>query len=145
MESECQVCTKHRGLSPLLRPLIYTDDLVIVTHRSLGRRQPVPGYLLIETRRHTPNLASLTDQEAAAVGRATTRAARALQQELAPESVFSTVTGRSVPHFHQRVFARPPGTPAAIPWHDVDSWSDGPRITATDLISLCARLSTHFR
>ncbi|WP_203218204.1 hypothetical protein [Nocardia brasiliensis] len=59
--------------------------------------------------------------------------------------MFSTVTGRTVAHFHHRVFARPAGTPADVPWFDVDSWPGGPRITPAEFIALCARLATHFR
>ncbi|MFC9436615.1 HIT family protein [Nocardia sp. NPDC057030] len=124
--------------------MIFENDLIVVTHRPLDQATPIPGYLFVETRRHTPTVATLTDPEAAAVGMAVTRAARALQQELTPEHVFSAITGRSVPHFHQHVFARPHGTPPTTPWTDVGSWPDSPRITPTALKTLCARLSTHF-
>ncbi|WP_433656161.1 HIT family protein [Nocardia sp. CA-128927] len=128
----------------MVRPVIFEDELIVVTHRSLTKAAAVPGFLLVETRRHTPNLSSLTDAEASAVGRAVARAARALQRELAPEFVFSSITGRTVAHFHQRVFARPFGTPPTIPWTDVDSWPESPRITIAELIALSRRLSTHF-
>ncbi|MEU7138806.1 HIT domain-containing protein [Nocardia sp. NPDC046473] len=144
MGSECAICAKHRGVGPLVGPVLFENELVIVTHRPLDQGSPVPGYLFVETRRHTPTVATLTDPEAAAIGVAVTRAALALQQELAPEFVFSAITGRSVAHFHQHVFARPDGTPATTPWTDVDSWQDSPRITPTELATLCSRLSTHF-
>ncbi|MFI6167120.1 HIT family protein [Nocardia sp. NPDC051052] len=144
MGSECAICAKHQGIGPLVGPVIFENELVVVTHRPLDQGSPVPGYLFVETRRHTPTVSTLTDAEAAAIGVAVTRAAHALQQELAPEFVFSAITGRSVAHFHQHVFARPIGTPPTIPWTDVDSWPDSPRITPTELAPLCARLSTHF-
>ncbi|KAA8884461.1 HIT domain-containing protein [Nocardia colli] len=144
MGSECAICAKHQGIGPLVGPVIFENDLIIVTHRPLDQASPIPGYLFIETRRHTPTLATLTDPEAAAVGTAVTRAAQALQKELTPEHVFSAITGRTVPHFHQHIFARPLGTPPTIPWTDVDSWPDSPRTTPTALNTLCARLSTHF-
>ncbi|MFG1794869.1 HIT family protein [Nocardia sp. NPDC049149] len=144
MGSECAICAKHRGVGALVGPVVFEDDLVVVTHRPLANNTPVPGYLFVETRRHTPSVSTLTDAEASAVGWAVTRAARAIQHELAPEFVFSAVTGRSVVHFHQHVFARPLGTPPAIPWPDTDSWPEGPRITATELTPLIARLASHF-
>ncbi len=124
--------------------MIFADDLVAVTHRPLDQRAPVPGYLFVETIRHAPTLADLTDDEAAAVGWAARRAAAALRAELAPEFVFSAITGRSVDHFHQHVLARPTGTPPDTHWFDVDSWSDGPRVDEPRLAELVARLSRHF-
>ncbi|MFI6043566.1 HIT family protein [Nocardia sp. NPDC051321] len=144
MGSKCAICAKHQGVGPLVGPVIFENELVVVTHRPLDQGSPVPGYLFVETRRHTPTVSTLTDPEAAAIGVAVTRAAHALQQELAPEFVFSAITGRSVAHFHQHVFARPVGTPPTIPWTDIDSWPDSPRTTPTELAPLCARLSTHF-
>ncbi|RDI69040.1 hypothetical protein [Nocardia pseudobrasiliensis] len=102
----------------------------------------MPGYLFVETVRHAAALADLGDAEAAAVGWAVRRAACALRGELAPEFVFSAVTGRSVAHFHQHVFVRPRGTPDEVYWFD--SWSDGPRIDGPGLNTLCERLATYF-
>ncbi|NEW30596.1 HIT family protein [Nocardia cyriacigeorgica] len=144
MELECLICAKHRGAGRLVGPILYTDDLVVVSHRPLTEGAPVPGYLFVESRRHAPTVADLTDSEAAAIGWAVRRCAHALRHELEPEFVFSAIAGRSVDHFHQHVFARPTGTPATIHWFDVDSWSDGPRIDAAGLTRLAARLSAHF-
>lgn len=142
--SECRICDKHRGIGGLVGPVIYADDLVLVTHRPLTEGMPVPGYLFVETRRHAPTLSTLTDAEARTVGWAARRAARALQRELAPEFVFSAITGRSVAHFHQHVFARPHGTPASVPWTSADAWPGAPCIDAPGLAALCDRLAGHF-
>ncbi len=104
----------------------------------------MPGYLFIETVRHAATLADLDDAEAAAVGWAVRRAACALRGELAPEFVFSAVTGRSVAHFHQHVFVRPQGTPDEVYWFEIDSWRHGPRIDERALAMLCERLTTYF-
>ncbi|WP_218022295.1 HIT family protein [Nocardia amamiensis] len=124
--------------------MIFADELVVVTHRPLTEGRPVPGYLFVETRRHAPTLADLTDAEASAVGWAVRRAAYALRRELSPEFVFSAVAGRSVTHFHQHVFARADGMPETLHWFDVDSWPDGPRIDASALRLLTGRLATYF-
>ncbi len=116
----------------------------MVSHRPLNKGMPVPGYLFVETRRHVPTVADLSDAEAAVVGWAVSRAAQALRSELVPEYVFSAVTGRTVAHFHQHVFARPRGTPAETPWFDVDSWAGGPRVDEPELAALSVRLSRYF-
>ncbi|WP_218023153.1 HIT family protein [Nocardia kruczakiae] len=144
MGSECLICNKHRGVGRLVGPVIYAGDLVVVTHRPLSEGAPMPGYLFVETRRHVPTLADLTDDEGAAVGWAVRRSAYALRTELAPEFVFSVITGRSVAHFHQHVFVRPEGTPEVVNWFDSDSWDGGPRIGQSALTVLCERLSAHF-
>ncbi|WP_222932698.1 HIT family protein [Nocardia yunnanensis] len=124
--------------------MIYIDDLVVVTHRPLTEGVPRPGYLFVETLRHAPTLADLTDSEAAAVGWALRRAAQALRTELSPAHIFSAITGRTVPHFHQHLFTRPPNTPDSIHWFNGDTWPQAPRITQPALESLCTRLATHF-
>lgn len=142
--SECLICDKHRGVGRLVGPVLYADDLVVVTHRPLTESTPMPGYLFVETVRHTPTLADMTDAEASAVGWAAHRAAAALRAELAPEFVFSAITGLSVTHFHQHVFARPHGVPRSLHWFDLDSWRDGPRIDGPGLADLSGRLAAHF-
>ncbi|WP_369640645.1 HIT family protein [Nocardia sp. JMUB6875] len=124
--------------------MIFADELVVVTHRPLSEGVAMPGYLFVETTRHAATLADLSDGEGAAVGWAVRRAAGALRTELAPEFVFSAVTGRSVAHFHQHVFARPRGTPDSVGWFDIDSWEGGPRIVESELVALCERLAGHF-
>ncbi|MEC3915747.1 HIT family protein [Nocardia sp. CDC160] len=142
MGNECLICEKHRGTGRLVGPVIYGDGLVVVTHRPLSEGIPMPGYLFVETVRHAPTLADLSDTEAAAVGWAVRRAAYALRTELSPDYVFSAITGRSVAHFHQHVFVRPAGTPDTVSWFD--SWADGPRMDESTLGLLCERLAAHF-
>lgn len=134
----CRVCAKHRGTGPLVGPVVWDGDLVVVSHRAGS----FPGYLFVETRRHVANLDGLTEAEAMGVARAAWIAARALRAELDPESVHSAIAGRGLAraHFHQHVFARHRGTPGELGWLDVD-WPGAPR---ADLDLLCSRLSTHF-
>lgn len=145
MGARCLICDKHRGVGRLVGPVIFTNELVTVTHRPLTQGMPRPGYLFVETARHTPTLADLTEAEAAAVGWAASRAAYALRSELDPEFVFSAIAGRSMAHFHQHVFARPRGIPAETHWFDIDSWNDGPRIDEDGLTELTQRLAQHYQ
>lgn len=134
---ECAICAKHRGEGCLVGPLVWADDLVVVSHR-LGE---FSGYLFVETRRHVAALDGLTPDEVSAVSRAAWCAARGLRAELAPEHVFSAIAGRSVSHFHQHVFVRHRGTPAEIGWMDGASWTGAP---AVDIGALCRRLAGYF-
>ncbi|NGY59621.1 HIT domain-containing protein [Lentzea sp. NEAU-D13] len=132
---ECLICAKHRGSGPLAGPVVFEDDLVVVSH------QPgeVLGHLFVETRRHVATLDLLTVAEAEAVARAVRLVAVGLRAELDPEFVFSAVVGRAVAHFHQHVFVRHRGTPDEVPWDE--DWPEAPTGDAADL---CARLRTRF-
>ena len=132
----CLICAKHQGHGPLVGPVVWTDSVVVVSHRPAG----VLGHLFVETRRHVATLDELTVGEAEAVARAVRLVARALRAELDPEFVFSMIAGLSVAHFHQHVFVRHRGTPAELPWNEV-AWKGAP---SGDSGALCARLRTHF-
>lgn len=133
-EADCPICAKHRGAGPLVGPVIYADDLVFVAHRATGAL----GYVFVETRRHAPHLDSLTDAEAEAVGRVTSRLARGLRAELGVDFVHTAVAGLGVPHFHQHVFVRHLGTPKDHPWWP--EWPSGPR---GDVEALAVRLRSY--
>ncbi|HET8640716.1 MAG TPA: histidine triad (HIT) protein [Pseudonocardiaceae bacterium] len=144
MTEACTICAKHRGDGPLKGPLVWTGEHVIVYHRPTDEDgTAVLGHLFIETIRHAPYLDSLTDPEAADVGVSAARLARGLRAELSAEHVFAAVIGTGVPHFHQHLIARHPGTPAEIGWLASHDWPDAPRGTEADLAELCRRLATH--
>lgn len=109
---DCPICRKHRGEGELLGPVLLEDGLVVAALRADGP----PGYAFVETRRHVGGLEDLTPEEAEALGRTTSRLARALVAELAVERVHTFVAGLGVDHLHQHVYVRPAGTPAAAPW-----------------------------
>jgi ATP adenylyltransferase len=134
--SSCPLCEKHRGEGLLVGPVIYQDDLVHVAHRATG---PL-GYVFIDAQRHVPYLGDLTDDEAAAVGRAASRLAAGLRRLLDIDFVHSMVAGTAVPHFHQHVFVRHHGTPDQYAWWE--QWPDAP---TGDIPLLAQQLGACFR
>ena len=135
-EDDCLLCAKQRGEGPLVSPVIYADDLVVVTHRATGSL----GYVFLETTRHVPYVHQLTGAEAAAIGGIRTRVAAALAAELDVEYVFTMVVGTGVAHFHEHVFVRHVGTPPDLPW--AVPWVDAPTGDIGSLVDrLRARLS----
>lgn len=53
MGEECAICAKHRGAGPLVAPVVWEDDLVVVSHAGGGGEEPaVLGHLVVESRRH---------------------------------------------------------------------------------------------
>jgi ATP adenylyltransferase len=138
----CLICAKHRGEGPLIGGvMVWEDEHSLVFHRPPGETgTTVLGYLFVESRRHVPYLADLTDGEAAGIGRTVKRAALGLRTELNADFVFSAVAGMSHAHFHQHVFARHPGTPAEYGWMKGDQWPDAPRGQTSAIVELCERL-----
>ena len=131
-EPGCLVCAKHRGEGPLQGPVLYADDLVVVSHRADG----LLGHAFVEPRRHVRGVDGLTDDEAATVGRLTSRLARGFVRELGAGRVHTFVAGLHVDHLHQHVLARMPGTPAEHPWWS--PWPDGPRGDVHALVAALA-------
>lgn len=137
----CAICAKHRGEGPLVGPLIWQDDLLVVTHRPVGEELTGgPGHVFVETRRHVASLADLAAGEVDAVARAVWLVARGLRAALNPEYVFSAVVGRQVAHFHQHVFVRHRGTPDDVGWMDGHLWPGAPRVSSDAIVELCGRL-----
>ena len=138
MSDDCLLCAALRCTGPYGDAHVVwdADPLVVVAHMPTG----VFGHLLVVTRRHAPYVADLTDDEAAAVGRAVVLSAGALRAELDPEYVFSAVIGTGVAHFHQHLSVRHRGTPPDVAWHEVDEWEGAPSGDEHDIAALCTRL-----
>ncbi|MGC4993184.1 HIT family protein [Nocardia salmonicida] len=139
------ICDKHNGTGPLVSPVIYVDDLVVVTHRPAQGEWVRPGYLFVEPRRHVATLDLLDDAETLAFARAVRSSIGALRHVLEPAHVFTFVAGLSAAgiHLHQHIFTRPAGTALDLPWHSADS-PDVPQIPAPALDALCVELAAAF-
>ncbi|HEV2713060.1 MAG TPA: HIT family protein [Gaiellaceae bacterium] len=145
MDADCLVCRELRGEIDIPGGFLEEDRVVLAFHVpplavEVGDPSPYLGHLLIVTRRHAPRLGDLTDDEAAAVGRAAARLARALIDVGGAEWVYSAVIGTGTPHFHLHLVPRYPGTPPDVPWYAVDEWEGAPRADADEIAALGARL-----
>lgn len=122
--TDCLVCRKHRGELAPPGGAIYEDGLIYVSHAGLfgDEKEHFLGHVFVESRRHVAGLADLTDEEAQAIGRYTSRVARALMETLDMEHVYSFVFGDGVPHVHVHVIGRYPGTPREYWGTRVDEW-----------------------
>jgi diadenosine tetraphosphate (Ap4A) HIT family hydrolase len=134
MSDECVICQKHQGVGPLTGQLVASvGNFEIWTARTDDVGRARLGYLFIESQQHVPYVADLSDADAAALGVVRTRLTRALREVLGAEFVITAVLGLGVPHFHEQVLPRMPGTPPEIAWHDSDSalpWAEPDEIAA---------------
>jgi histidine triad (HIT) family protein len=140
--ADCFICRKHRGEISLPGGAIYQDDLVYAGHAQIpeGQATVYLGWALVETRRHTPGLADLTDAEAQAVGLLVTRLSRALKTCVGAEHIYAFVLGHHVSHLHIHVVPRYPGAPREYWGVRVDEWPDAPHGGPPEIAALCARL-----
>jgi ATP adenylyltransferase len=137
---DCAICAKHRGEGSLKGQLVGRYDGFWVYHGQPGADGLAAlGHLVIESDRHAPYLADLTDSEAAALGRLRSRVARVLQDELGVPFVFTAVIGRHIAHFHEHLLPRHPGVPEDVPWHQSDE--AGPQADTEAVAELAQRLA----
>ena len=142
--TDCYICRKHRGEITIPGGAIYEDSLLYAGHIKIEDAQPTYlGYLMIETKRHTPGLADLTDDEAQAIGSLAVRLSRALKASEGAEHVYAFVIGHHIPHFHMHIAARYPGAPRQYWDVHVDEWPDAPHGGDQEIADLCARLRNY--
>ncbi len=139
MVDDCPICARHRGEGPLGGELVARSSGFWVWHAAADRDGRVGlGHLIIESGRHVPYLDDLSEEEAASLGRLRAATARALRAELQPAFVFAAVIGQRVPHFHEHLICRFPGTDDSVPWHASDDAA--PRVDGEAIADLARRL-----
>ena len=114
--SDCVFCKIVAGQIPSTR--VYEDEHTLA-FMDLG--QVNPGHVLVAVKKHADNLYALDDAQAAAVGRACTRVARAIREAFKPEglSVYQAngkPAGQTVFHYHVHLLPRHPGDGMELTW-----------------------------
>src|SRR5690349_14903940 len=144
---DCFIRRKHRGEIAIPGGMLYRDDLVygcyIGSPEQIEGHTAYLGYLMIESRRHTPGLADLTDEEAQATGLLVTRLGRALKACTTAEHVYAFVLGDHVPHLHIHILPRYPGAPREYRGTHTNEWPDAPRGGIAEIEALCTQLRAY--
>jgi histidine triad (HIT) family protein len=137
---DCLVCRQVAG--DVTGGLLIDAPLVAGFHASVIPENPSPllGHLFVSPRRHAAGLEDLDAREAAAVGVAASRLARALRETLDLERVYSAAIGHHVPHLHVHLVPRYAGTPPDVEWTRLDEWKGAPHGDETSIAELAGRL-----
>lgn len=138
--ASCLFCDIQSGKTPTVGGPVYEDELVYAHHFYVEGRKNYLGHLIVETKRHTPDFATLTPAEAQAVGALIARLSSAIKTCAGAEKVYAEFYGEVTPHLHVHLMARYPGTPEAYLRWNVTDWPDAPRANADDVAALCERL-----
>ncbi len=143
--AECLVCRKHRGEIAVPGGVIFEDDLIFISHAQLRgeEKDHYLGHVFVETKRHVPELADLSEREAQAVGLYISRVAKALLQTEGMEHVYSFFIGDGMPHVHVHVIGRRPGAPREYWGPKVDDWPGAPRGGEAEIAQVAARLRAY--
>jgi len=143
--SECLVCRKHRGEITVHGGIIFENDLISISHAQLfgEEKDHYLGHVFVEAKRHVPELADLTVQEAQIIGLYVSRVAKALLQTEGMEHVYSFFIGDGVPHVHVHVIGRYPGAPREYWGSKVDDWPGAPRGGVAEIAQVAARLRAY--
>jgi histidine triad (HIT) family protein len=132
---DCSICAEVAAMAP---SVVAVEEHVAVTH--LAGESVFLGYLFVVPRRHVRELGDLSEDEAAAVGRAAARWSRALQAVTGADHVYAAVIGHHIPHLHLHLIPRYPGTPREFWWTRVDEWPGAPHGGEAELAQFVERL-----
>ena len=136
MES-CLFCDVQR--SEPRATVVYEDALAFAYHPT----EEAPGYLghlILIPKRHALDYASLTGEEAQAIGLLTTRISRSLKECAGAEKVYAVFYGEVTPHLHIHLTARYPEAPAEYLRWNVEDWPEAPQGDSDAIAALCSRL-----
>ncbi len=125
--------------------IIYEDDLISISHAQVfgEENDHYLGHVFVEAKRHVPELADLTEQEAKTIGLWISRVAQALLQVEGMEHVYSFFIGDGMPHVHVHVIGRRPGAPREYWGLKVDEWPGAPRGGEAEIAQVADRLRAY--
>jgi diadenosine tetraphosphate (Ap4A) HIT family hydrolase len=137
---DCLICRQVAG--EVDGGLLIDAPLVTGFHASVIPQNPRPllGHLFVSPRRHAAGFEDLEAREAAAVGVAVSRLARALRDTLDLERVYTASIGHAYAHMHVHLLPRYAGTPPDVPWVELDEWEGAPHGGEDAIAELAGRL-----
>ena len=114
--TDCVFCRIVAGQIPSTR--VYEDEHALA-FMDIG--QVNPGHVLVAAKKHAANLFELDDAQAAGLGRASAKVARAIRAAFEPEglSVYQAngkAAGQTVFHYHVHLLPRHAGDGMELTW-----------------------------
>jgi histidine triad (HIT) family protein len=139
--AECVFCERAARPGALTRRSVFEDARFLVTHQA-NEDGPTSylGALLLQTKRHVPNLGELTDTEAMGLGQLLARTSAALIRCTGAEWTYTFSFTEAFRHVHFVVAARYAGLPQRYYRLGFADWPAAPRGSLTEVEALAARL-----
>src|SRR2546425_146655 len=95
-ESDCRVCRFNAGEDPEGGETVFENDLWLVRQRGRG----VPGWMVLQTQRHTAGIAHFSDEEARNFGLAFRHFEKVLEDLTGALRIYTAALNEMSPHFH---------------------------------------------
>jgi diadenosine tetraphosphate (Ap4A) HIT family hydrolase len=114
----CGVCQLHGDDTARQRYEISRSPLWILRHHP--DPAPLPGWLLLDTRRHLAGAIAFTTEEAAAWGGAVQQASQLVQTLTGCDRVYAIAFGEGARHLHLHLIPRCSSEPATEAWRVAD-------------------------
>lgn len=103
-DPSCGICKTNSGDAPIPGGIVFENDLWLV--RQLMPGLGVPGWMMVQSQRHTAGIADFDDDEAANFGPAFRHLERVLQEVTGALRIYTASMNESVPHFHCHLVPR---------------------------------------
>ena len=111
---DCGVCDLHHDPQARQRYEISCGPLWLLRHHP--DPAPLPGWLLLDARRHLPGPIAFTPEEAASWGSAVQRASQLVQELTGCDRVYAIAFGEGAQHLHLHLIPRFTAEPASAAW-----------------------------
>jgi diadenosine tetraphosphate (Ap4A) HIT family hydrolase len=139
----CRVCDCVTGRTRPPGGVVWSDERFVAY--GFPEPNPVPGYVIVGSRRHVRGLYDLDAAEAAAIGPLLIRLQRAQKAALGADHAYAFVIGDQVPHFHAHVVPRFPDSPPGLRGGRIFQATEADARPAAESEAACARLAAALR
>jgi diadenosine tetraphosphate (Ap4A) HIT family hydrolase len=142
---DCPFCGSEAAPARYRDRIVFEDPRFLVTHVGVEGEPTYLGLLQLQTRRHVPGFAELTEREAAQLGSLVRGCSRALKS--CTPAAWTYVYGftEAFRHVHLFIAARYPGMPEPYVRLGIANWPEAPRGGAKEVTELVIRLREALR
>jgi histidine triad (HIT) family protein len=138
--TDCPFCERQERRGDLAERTVYEDELYLVAHQVADTGPSALGVVLLQTKRHVPDLASLTAREAARLGTVVSKVSRALHACSGAAWTYCFGFTEAYRHVHLVIAARYPDLPRRYVRLAFADWPGAPRGDRRQVAELCLRL-----
>jgi histidine triad (HIT) family protein len=138
--TSCFFCQRLRSPEEWRDRLVWENPDFHVSHQGNEAEPTLLGDLIVQTRRHVPDLGELTRSEARMLGLLVAGLSRSLTECTGASWTYCFAFLEGYRHVHLSIVARYPGLPKEFVRLAVAEWPDAPRGSRAEVKELCRRL-----